>query len=170
MWQLPVDARLRLPVAVALTAWMGLLAVLGFTRLIALPLSNKAQHFVGFGVMAALVFFSFQPGIPRRKAWAVTGGLMGVSCFFSEVVQWILTTRQFQWGDIVANFLGALTFLFAAWMVDTWIIQPRAGGSQDGAANYWALHPGDEGRESADFEVADDLDVELDEILAEPGR
>ncbi|KAJ2795899.1 hypothetical protein H4R20_005718 [Coemansia guatemalensis] len=168
MWRLPLAARLRLPVTVALTAWMTVMAILGFTHLLRPPVSDKALHFVAFGVMGVLVFFSFQSHIPRAKAWTVTGGLMAVACFFSEVLQRILTTRSFQWSDIASNFLGALTFLFAAWMADTWIIQPRAGAStyQD-SARYWALDSGHRAQSSADIELEDDFDLELNDILVD---
>ncbi|KAJ2078898.1 hypothetical protein H4R24_004157 [Coemansia sp. RSA 988] len=166
MWRLPLAARLRLPVTVALTIWMTVMMVLGFTHLLRPPVSDKALHFVAFGVMGVLVFFSFQSHIPRIKAWTVTGGLMAVACFFSEVVQRILTTRSFQWSDIASNFLGALTFLFAAWMVDTWIIQPRADASalRD---SYWTLDSGYRPQSSADIELDDDFDLELNDILVD---
>ncbi|PIA14361.1 hypothetical protein COEREDRAFT_88751 [Coemansia reversa NRRL 1564] len=168
MWRVPLAARLRLPVTIALTIWMTLLALLGFTHLLRPPVSDKALHFVGFGVMGVLVFFSFQSNIPRTKAWTITGGLMAVVCFFSEVVQRILTTRPFQWSDIASNFLGALTFLFAAWMADTWIIQPRAGVSayQD-SPRYWALNSGHRDQLSVDLELEDDLGLELNDILVD---
>ncbi|KAJ1829309.1 hypothetical protein LPJ70_007118 [Coemansia sp. RSA 2708] len=162
MWRIPMAARLRTPVVAALGAWAVFLAVLGFTRLLALPLPDKAQHFVGFGVLAVLVFFSFQAAIPRRKVWALTAALMGAACVLSEAVQRVVTSRAFEWGDVLANVMGTGTFLFAAWMADRWIVQPRAGHSD---ARYWAL--GDGGRASTDFEMDADLDLELDDILVD---
>ncbi|KAJ1827970.1 hypothetical protein LPJ56_001368 [Coemansia sp. RSA 2599] len=164
---------LRLGVAASLVAWMLFLAVLGFTRLIALPVSDKAQHFVGFGVMGVLLFFSFQPAVPRLKAWRITALAMCAACFLSEVLQWLFTSRLFDWTDILANYLGASTFLFAAWMVDKWILQMQVrrhgGGSGDGP-RYWMMAPGSRGEaETAmeSFEMEDELDVELDEILVD---
>ncbi|KAI9502646.1 hypothetical protein GGI26_003563 [Coemansia sp. RSA 1358] len=164
---------LRVPMLVLLLLWMVLLGVLGFTRLVAVPTSDKALHFVGFGVMSILVFFSFQAAIPRRKVWVLTSVCMGVACFFSEVMQRLLTTRTFEWSDILSNFLGTFTFLFAAWMVDKWIIQPRAGrdGGYDtryqDSTQYLALNTGAARSPRRSFgDGEDELDVELDEILA----
>ncbi|KAJ2566165.1 hypothetical protein IW140_005033 [Coemansia sp. RSA 1813] len=137
------------------------------------PASDKALHFVGFGVMAVLVFFSFQATVPRRKAWALTGASMAVVCLFSEVLQWMLTTRAFEWSDIVCNFLGASMFLFAAWMADRWIIQPRVGsngglGTQyRDSTRYWVLNSRGDGSPRESLGEDDDLDVELDEILVD---
>ncbi|KAJ1641874.1 hypothetical protein LPJ64_006217 [Coemansia asiatica] len=164
---------LRLGVVASLIAWMLFLAVLGFTRLIVLPVSDKAQHFIGFGVMGVLVFFSFQPTVPRRKAWRITALTMGVVCFLSEVLQWLFTSRPFEWADIVANYLGASTFLFAAWMADKWILQMRVrrhGGASGDSPRYWMMAPGGHTElETAmeSFEMEDELDVELDEILVD---
>ncbi|KAJ2087296.1 hypothetical protein IW138_005076 [Coemansia sp. RSA 986] len=139
----------------------------------AVPASDKALHFVGFGVMAVLVFFSFQATVPRRKAWALTGASMAVVCLFSEVLQWMLTTRAFEWSDIVCNFLGASMFLFAAWMADRWIIQPRVGsngglGTQyRDSTRYWVLNSRGDGSPRESLGEDDDLDVELDEILVD---
>ncbi|KAJ1730474.1 hypothetical protein LPJ61_002990 [Coemansia biformis] len=167
MWRTPMATRLRLPVVAVLAAWMALLAVLGFTRLLAVPVPDKAQHFVAFGVLCVLVFFSFRPDIPRRKAWTVTGVLGASACFFSEVLQRVLTTRPFEWSDVAANFLGAGTFLFAAWMADRWIIQPRSGAEAvgGGGGRYWALDA--DAQASVDLEAAGELGLELDDILAD---
>ncbi|KAJ2119958.1 hypothetical protein IW147_005472, partial [Coemansia sp. RSA 720] len=82
------------------------------------------------------------------------------TCVLSEAIQRVLTTRAFEWSDVAANFLGASAFLFAAWMADTWIVQPRAGVS---GTQYWAL---DDTQASADFEMDDgDFDLELDDIF-----
>ncbi|KAJ2351146.1 hypothetical protein GGF43_004116 [Coemansia sp. RSA 2618] len=156
-------SRLRLPVAAALCAWLLFLGTLGFTHLLTLPLSDKSQHFVGFGVLGVLVFFSFQATIPRRKVWTITAVIISFACLFSEVVQRVVTTRAFEWGDVAANFMGAATFLFAGWMGDRWIIQPRVGAS-DGS-RYWSL--GNGGLEEADFELEDGFDMELDDILVD---
>ncbi|KAJ1962094.1 hypothetical protein GGI12_002849 [Dipsacomyces acuminosporus] len=165
MARLPMTNGLRAPVVAALLAWMAFLAILGFTRLIRIPVSDKALHFVGFGVMGVLVFFSFKAAIPRLKVWKVTGALMAVACVFSEVLQRLLTTREFDWRDIVANLLGTCTFLFAGWMADRWIIQPRAGSQAFGdSTGYWAIGPG---HAALDADVEDELDVELDEILVD---
>ncbi|KAJ2739912.1 hypothetical protein H4S06_006232 [Coemansia sp. BCRC 34490] len=183
MWRIPLTNGLRVPMLVLLAAWMVLLAILGFTRLIPVAASDRALHFVGFGTMSVLVFFSFQATVPRRKVWTLTGGAMATACFFSEVLQWMLTTRVFEWSDIVCNFLGAATFLFAAWMADRWIIQPRVAAIGHGgqsahryrdSTRYWALDAadadaaadGDNGGGSL-RDSLDDLDVELDEILVD---
>ncbi|KAJ1878335.1 hypothetical protein LPJ57_003474 [Coemansia sp. RSA 486] len=173
MWRIPLMNGLRIGVVASLIAWMLFLAVLGFTRFIALPVSDKAQHFVGFGVMGVLLFFSFQPAVPRRKVWRITAPTMGAACFLSEVLQWIFTSRQFDWTDIAANYLGASTFLFAAWMVDKWIVQMRVRRRGDGSGDsprYWMMASGGHGEaETAmeSFEMDDELDVELDEILVD---
>ncbi|KAJ1898429.1 hypothetical protein LPJ81_004343 [Coemansia sp. IMI 209127] len=173
MWRIPLTNGLRVPMLVLLAIWMVFLAVLGFTRLIAVPASDKALHFVGFGVMAVLVFFSFQATVPRRKAWALTGACMVFVCLFSEVLQWLLTTRVFEWSDIVCNFLGASMFLFAAWMADRWIIQPHIGSSGGlgtqyrDSTRYWVLNSRGEESPRESLGEVDDLDVELDEILVD---
>ncbi|KAI7823455.1 hypothetical protein BX661DRAFT_186648 [Kickxella alabastrina] len=169
MWRLPMTNGLRPPVVFALALWMILLAILGFTRLIELPVSDKALHFVGFGTMSVLLFFAFQATIPRRKVWALTVGTMLLVSFFSEVLQRLFTGRQFDWADIVANLMGALTFLFAAWMVDRWIVQPRARnqGYRD-SSRYWVMESGARASAgSADYEIEDEMDVELDEIFVD---
>ncbi|KAJ2766499.1 hypothetical protein IWQ57_004336 [Coemansia nantahalensis] len=166
MWRTPMAARLRLPVAAALCVWMALLSILGFTRLLAVPVPDKAQHFVGFGVFGVLTFFSFRADIPRRKAWTATCVLVGATCFFSEVLQRVLTTRPFEWGDVASNFLGAATFLFAAWMADRWILQPRlSAAAVAGGGRYWSLDADEQA--SADLEAAGELGLELDDILAD---
>ncbi|KAJ2394609.1 hypothetical protein GGI23_004621 [Coemansia sp. RSA 2559] len=173
MWRIPLTNGLRVPMLALLAIWMVFLAILGFTRLIVVPVSDKALHFVGFGVMAVLVFFSFQATVPRRKAWALTGASMAFVCLFSEVLQWLLTTRAFEWSDIVCNFLGASMFLFAAWMADRWIIQPRIGGSGGlgtqyrDSTRYWVLDSRGEESPRESLGEVDDLDVELDEILVD---
>ncbi|KAJ2503872.1 hypothetical protein GGI11_007571 [Coemansia sp. RSA 2049] len=137
--------------------------------------------------MSVLVFFSFQATVPRRKVWTLTGGAMATACLFSEVLQWMLTTRVFEWSDVVCNFLGAATFLFAAWMADRWIIQPRVAAIGHGgqsahryrdSTRYWALDAAaadaaadddddDGGGGGSPRDSLDDLDVELDEILVD---
>ncbi|KAJ2660763.1 hypothetical protein IWW48_002746 [Coemansia sp. RSA 1200] len=177
---MPLTNGLRVPILVLLAAWMVLLAILGFTRLIPVAASDKALHFIGFGTMSVLVFFSFQATVPRRKVWMLTGAAMATACFFSEVLQWMLTTRVFEWTDVVCNFLGSATFLFAAWMADRWIIQPRVATiAHDGVSahryrdstRYWALDAAavatsDDGGGSP-RDSLDELDVELDEILVD---
>ncbi|KAI8321043.1 hypothetical protein GQ54DRAFT_196470 [Martensiomyces pterosporus] len=166
MARIPMTNGLRVSVVAVLFAWMLFLAILGFTQLISIPVSDKALHFVGFGIMGVLVFFSFQAAIPRRKVWKLTVLSMATACVFSEVLQRLLTSRAFDWRDIGANILGTCTFLFAGWMVDKWIIQPRAGGQNyRDSASYWVISPGDAERTSIDLEAEDELDVELDEIL-----
>ncbi|KAJ2548948.1 hypothetical protein EV175_004634 [Coemansia sp. RSA 1933] len=172
MWRIPLTNGLRVPMLGLLALWMVFLAILGFTRLITVPASDKALHFIGFGIMAVLVFFSFQATVPRRKAWVLTGASMTVVCFFSEVLQWLLTTRAFEWSDIVCNFLGASMFLFTAWMADRWIIQPRIdaaaglGSQYQDSTRYWVLDGRGDDRSPRES-IGDDLDVELDDILVD---
>ncbi|KAJ1942719.1 hypothetical protein EC988_006416 [Linderina pennispora] len=159
MRRVPLTNGLRVPVLIALIIWLVFLAVLGSTRAISLGVPDKAQHFVGFGVLSVLVFFAFQGTVPRRKVWVLTVGSMAAACVLSEALQGLLTTREFDGRDIGANFLGTFTFLFAAWMVDRWLIQPRFGS--EAAQQYWEL---DAALEQFEPDV-DELDVELDEIL-----
>lgn len=155
MLRIPFTNGLRVPVLIVLALWLAVMAIMGFTRFLHPPIPVKALHFTSFGIMGVLVFFSFQPTLPRRKVWAITLGFTAIACFFSEVLQRLLTTRPFKWADIAANLLGSVMFLFAAWMVDRWIVQPKiqnANRYQD-SARYWALDNN-----------TDELDVELDEI------
>ncbi|KAJ2719043.1 hypothetical protein GGI07_005451 [Coemansia sp. Benny D115] len=160
---------LRAPVAAALVLWLLFMAVLGFTQLVRPPVSDKALHFVAFGVMGVLLVFVFRPAVPRRRVWLLAVGCTATAAVLSEALQALLTTRVFDWADVAANLLGGSTFLFAAWMVDRWIVQPRARSSAyGGSARYWALgasgswhSPGG----SLDGDLVDELDVELDEIL-----
>ncbi|KAJ1722532.1 hypothetical protein LPJ53_003060 [Coemansia erecta] len=176
---LPADlpAALRPPVVAALAAWLLFLAVLGLTHIIQVPISDKAQHFVGFGVLAVLLFFAFRPTAPRTFVWRTTGVLTTLACLLSEPLQALLTTRPFDWADIAANVMGAASFLFAAWMADRWIVQrlvARRRRRRASEARYWgvrAVEDAEEGYGDADedglFASADELDVELDDILVD---
>ncbi|KAJ2002458.1 hypothetical protein H4R26_003592 [Coemansia thaxteri] len=128
------------------------MAVQGFTRLVRLPGSDKAQHFIEFGVLSVLIFASAaatsSPLMPRRRV---------------EALQPLLAaSRSFQWGDVGANCSGAAVFLLAAWAVDRWAIQPRASRFYGDSARYWAVGPANSSAGASDDE---DFDVELDEIV-----
>ncbi|KAJ2781657.1 hypothetical protein GGI15_003154 [Coemansia interrupta] len=175
---LPADlpAALRPSVVAALAAWLLFLAVLGLTHTIHVPISDKAQHFVGFGVLAVLLFSAFRPTAPRTFVWRTTGALTLLACLLSEPLQALLTTRPFDWADVAANVLGAASFLFVAWMADRWIVQrivARRRRRRMSEARYWGVRTLEEAEEGYDdghdgvFASADEMDVELDDILVD---
>ncbi|KAJ1854850.1 hypothetical protein LPJ73_002413 [Coemansia sp. RSA 2703] len=175
---LPTDLPtvLRPPVVAALAAWLLFLAILGLTHIIYVPISDKAQHFVGFGVLAVLLFFAFRPTAPRTLVWRTTGILTLLACLLSEPLQALLTTRPFDWADVAANLMGAASFLFAAWMADRWIVQKivaRRRRRRMSEARYWGVsaveEADEEGYDDADglFASIDEMDVELDDILVD---
>ncbi|KAJ2688456.1 hypothetical protein H4218_004135 [Coemansia sp. IMI 209128] len=133
----------RVVLVLALCLWAGLMAVQGFTGLVRLPVSDKVQHFAEFGVLSLLVVANMSC-VTRRRVWAVA--TMAVACLLSECVQaWLAKGRSFQWGDVVANYLGSATFMFVAWAGEKW------------AHGYRERVP--------DAGSDDELDVELDDIV-----
>ncbi|KAJ1669902.1 hypothetical protein GGH95_000722 [Coemansia sp. RSA 1836] len=156
----------RVHFVAALCGWVALMAVQGFTGLLRLPISDKAQHFVEFGVLSVLLLANLSAFFSsRRLAWRVAVATMAVACLLSEVLQAMFAAgRTFQWGDVAANYLGAAFFLLVAWVAHE---KSVGQGAEHGSwAPYWAL--GTTGARAPAEDSEDELDVELDEILVAP--
>ncbi|KAJ2881433.1 hypothetical protein IWW38_005800 [Coemansia aciculifera] len=148
----------RVYFVIALCGWAVLMAVQGFTGLVRLPINDKAEHFIEFGVLGVLLLANLCEFLSsRRLAWTAAIAAMAVACIVSEVVQAMLAKgRSFQWGDVVANYLGAAFFFFVAWMAYK---RNCAGlGAGGSGAGGWAQAPAEDSDD-------DELDVELDEII-----
>ena len=70
---------------------------------------DKAEHFLAYGITAALFFRHFAGKYGERAFWisAISASLYG-ACL--EVVQAFVPYRQFSVADMLANAAGALVF------------------------------------------------------------
>jgi len=106
---------------------MLLLATLGFTTFSrSLPLNDKLLHFICFFIATGVFYFIFDVEEDSRRIWFWRhSGLIftAVVCFFfggivSEFVQSMLPSKEFQFGDIVANLLGSTMGLYVAYYLE----------------------------------------------------
>jgi len=106
---------------------MLLLAMLGFTNFSrSLPLNDKLLHFICFCIATAVFYFIFDVEEDSRRIWFWRhAGLIftAIVCFFfggivSEFVQSMLPSKEFQFGDIVANLLGSAIGLYVAYYLE----------------------------------------------------
>jgi|TARA_Y100000294_G_scaffold73730_1_gene69532 VanZ family protein len=76
-------------------------------------MGDKAIHFIEYGVLSFLFFFSLRksfPGLKIKSAGVLAimfSGLYGIS---DEVHQYFVPGREFSIGDMAANFIGAVVF------------------------------------------------------------
>ncbi|KAF7304832.1 hypothetical protein MKEN_01197300 [Mycena kentingensis (nom. inval.)] len=124
-WNLPL--RLRPWFLLATVVIMLLLAFLGFTNFShSLPLNDKALHFLCFCIATGVFYFIFDVDEDSRRHWFWRNAaliLTGFVCFFcggvlSEVIQSLLPYKEFQVGDILANFLGSSIGLLVSYHLE----------------------------------------------------
>ncbi|KAG2113953.1 uncharacterized protein F5147DRAFT_680734 [Suillus discolor] len=124
-YDLPV--RLRPWFLVFTCVIMVILAFLGFTNYSrALPLNDKFLHFTCLCVATGVFYFIFDVEEEARRVWFWRhSGLIftAVVCFFfggfvSEIVQSLLPHKEFQSGDVVANWLGSTVGLYLAYYIE----------------------------------------------------
>ncbi|KAJ7449873.1 hypothetical protein FB451DRAFT_1286834 [Mycena latifolia] len=116
------------------TLVMLVLAFLGFTNFSrALPLNDKALHFLCFGIATGVFYFIFDVDEDARRIWFWRHSALiftGFVCFFcggilSEFVQSMLPYKEFQFGDVVANLLGSSVGLFASYHMERYYRKRR---------------------------------------------
>ncbi len=77
------------------------------------PMEDKAIHFVEYGVLSVLVFFSLRKSVPGYNVKTVAvlaiafSGLYGIS---DEIHQSFVPGRNSSAGDVMADFIGAAIF------------------------------------------------------------
>ncbi|PVV00197.1 hypothetical protein BB559_000044 [Furculomyces boomerangus] len=118
-------------VLLMLLIWLLFMAILGFTSWSLKIINDKFLHFICFGIMSFLLFFTFKVNKKRNLVWSFVISFMILACFFSELLQWMITTRKFEFLDILANLLGSSVFLGLAYLVDTKIVQPKVRQQMD---------------------------------------
>jgi VanZ family protein len=91
-----------------------------------LPGGDKAGHFLILGAVTFLVALGFTSARIRGRRLGVAGCalLVGAVVTVDELLQLLLPYRSFSWGDLLANWLGILTFGALAWLV-LWILARR---------------------------------------------
>ncbi|GHJ88911.1 hypothetical protein NliqN6_5313 [Naganishia liquefaciens] len=108
--------RIRPAVLALLAAWSTLLAILGFAPFgSAIPIHDKLLHFIGIGVLTAITYFIIDVPDAARRIWYYRRAPMILTLvlaflgagILSEVLQGLLPWKTFQYGDILANILGA---------------------------------------------------------------
>jgi VanZ family protein len=75
---------------------------------IGVSVSDKTLHVVAYGVAAALMVWALRSRRPHQPVWlpAVAGAtILGV---WTEILQLAAPERSFQWGDLVADGIGAV--------------------------------------------------------------
>ncbi|KAJ6502498.1 hypothetical protein C8R45DRAFT_976791 [Mycena sanguinolenta] len=116
------------------TLVMFVLAFLGFTNFSrALPLNDKALHFLCFGLATAVFYFIFDVEEDQRRVWFWRNAnliITGFVCFFcggilSEFVQSMLPYKEFQFGDVVANLLGSSLGLLTSYHLERYYRKRR---------------------------------------------
>ncbi|KAF8650417.1 hypothetical protein AX16_005223 [Volvariella volvacea WC 439] len=104
-----------------------ILAFLGFTNFShSLPVNDKVLHFLCFATATGVFYFIFDVDEDSRRIWIWRHGPLMITivvCFLcggilSEVVQSLLPHKEFQFGDLVANLLGASVGLCVAYYAD----------------------------------------------------
>ncbi|KAJ7774514.1 hypothetical protein DFH07DRAFT_102042 [Mycena maculata] len=110
------------------------LAILGFTNFSrALPLNDKALHFLCFCIATGVFYFIFDVEEDSRRIWFWRHSALiftGFVCFFcggilSEFVQSMLPYKEFQFGDVVANLLGSSVGLLASYHMERYYRKRR---------------------------------------------
>lgn len=110
---------------------LGFLGLTNFSR--ALPINDKALHFLCFGIATGVFYFIFDVDEDARRIWFWRHSALiftGFVCFFcggilSEFVQSMLPYKEFQFGDIVANLLGSSVGLFASYHMERYYRKRR---------------------------------------------
>jgi len=133
---------------------MIVLAILGFTNIAnGWHVNDKVLHFVCLGFASGVFYFIFDVDEDARRIWFWRySGLMASSfiCLFlggivSEIVQSLLPYKRFEFGDVVANLLGASLGLYISFHIESYYRKRR-----EIARLYKPLH--DDGGASTDDE------------------
>lgn len=83
------------------------------------PGSDKVGHFFLMGGLSLVVNLGLR--CRRWKGQLIGSWIVGVACFAEEYSQRFISTRHFDWGDLVADFFGILIFGWVA----VWILSRR---------------------------------------------
>ncbi len=74
-----------------------------------LPL-DKAEHVIAYGVTAILFFRYFRGRLPKGRIYIASVVSASVYGAVMEVLQALTPSRQFSFGDMAANAIGAAVF------------------------------------------------------------
>ncbi len=128
-------ALLRIPLALRRAAFLAYTLALGWLSLASaqtvaayypvLQWADKLLHFACYGLLVLLARFAFRdPSGVRVAAWLVPGLAMLYGCALEVAQGWLVQyQRSFEWGDMLANALGAWLF----WAVSSALIPARPG-------------------------------------------
>jgi VanZ family protein len=103
----PDTGRTAIAVNVAYAVALTVVAVIPRTPSMGVSVSDKTLHVVAYGVAAALLVWALRVLRPERRPWlpAVVGGTaLGL---WTEMLQLVAPERSFQWGDLLADGVGA---------------------------------------------------------------
>ncbi len=106
--------------AAVLTSGAATLFSPGWFRLVRhLPGGDKTGHFLIMGTVSFLVTLAFSSARIRGRRLGAVGCVLMVGAVVTvdEFLQLLFPTRSFSLGDLLANWLGILSFGAAAWLV-----------------------------------------------------
>lgn len=107
-------------IAVIILANLGMLDVLGFLNEI--PLSDKAGHFVLYGILTLLVdlaLFRTRPDLSRRLLAFRVALVLALFIGLEELSQQVFPNRSFDLLDLAFSYLGVTFF--------SWVALKKAG-------------------------------------------
>lgn len=87
-----------------------------------MKLPDKALHFIEYGVLSSLLFFSLKKSMPAHNVKTIAmlsilfSGLYGVS---DEIHQYFVPGRISSVGDVIADFAGAAVFQGRNFLIKT---------------------------------------------------
>ncbi|KIY74329.1 hypothetical protein CYLTODRAFT_2605 [Cylindrobasidium torrendii FP15055 ss-10] len=110
---------------------LSLLGVTGVHRIF--PVDRKVLHFICFSLSTAVFYFIFDVEEDARRIWFWNHASLiftGFVCFFaggflSEVVRAALPNKQFDFGDVLANWLGASIGLYISYHAEKYYRKRR---------------------------------------------
>lgn len=137
---------MRIIFALLCIAWMGLLAILGFSPNSDLapfiPIHNDLfLHFIGFLVLTVLYYFTWELTSMRKNILLTVWSILPV-CIGSEFFQAIMPYRSFDPKDIFFNLIGFNLGLGIAVGVDYWRMHSIKIDTKKLAAQYIRLEEG----------------------------
>ncbi len=106
-------------VAAVLTSLAATIISPGWFRLVRhLPGGDKTGHFLIMGMVSFLVTLAFASAKIRGRRLGALGCvlLVGAVVTIDELLQLLFPSRTFDLADLLANWLGILTFGLAAWL------------------------------------------------------
>jgi len=89
-----------------------LIRIQRFNRFFSYILSDKAIHFLGFGLLAWLLCYGYCRAGKTRALYLMSGILAVGYGFVIELIQIPLPYRIFSWDDLVADAVGVALALF----------------------------------------------------------